>query len=84
MKELYVGKKHIMNYLVYAITALNTHKKLVIRARGQKISRAVNLAELLKRYSANLSFDIEIGSEEFEVEGKLRRVSTIAISVTKT
>jgi DNA-binding protein len=82
-----IGKKPIMNYVVACLTFFNSGaKKVVIKARGRAISRAVDTVELLRRaFLKDLQLqDISIGTEEVtRSEGQKTNVSTIEITVAK-
>ncbi|MEM4701182.1 MAG: DNA-binding protein Alba [Candidatus Bathyarchaeia archaeon] len=82
-----IGKKPIMNYVLACLTFLNAGvPKLVIKARGRAISRAVDTVELLRRaFVKDLQIkDIVIGTEEVvRGEGQKTNVSTIEITVTR-
>lgn len=82
-----IGKKPLMNYVVACLTFFNSGaKKVVIKARGRAISRAVDTVELLRRaFLKNLQLEnISIGTEEVtRSEGQKTNVSTIEITVTK-
>ncbi|MEM1565689.1 MAG: DNA-binding protein Alba [Candidatus Bathyarchaeia archaeon] len=82
-----VGKKPVMNYVLACLTFLNSGaQKIVIKARGRAISRAVDTVELLRRaFVKDLQVkDIVIGTEEVtRPEGQKTNVSTIEITVIK-
>ncbi|RLI15000.1 DNA-binding protein Alba [Candidatus Bathyarchaeota archaeon] len=82
-----IGKKPVMNYVVACLTFFNSGtKKLIIKARGRAISRAVDTVELLRRaFVKDLQLqNIAIGTEEVErAEGQKTNVSTIEITVAK-
>ncbi|MBX5320622.1 MAG: DNA-binding protein Alba [Candidatus Bathyarchaeota archaeon] len=82
-----IGKKPIMNYVVACLTFFNSGaQKVVIKARGRAISRAVDTVELLRRaFVKDLQLkDISIGTEEVtRGEGQKTNVSTIEITVAK-
>ncbi|MEM2911172.1 MAG: DNA-binding protein Alba [Candidatus Bathyarchaeia archaeon] len=82
-----IGKKPIMNYVVACLTFFNSGaQKVVIKARGRAISRAVDTVELLRRaFLKDLQLkDISIGTEEVtRGEGQKTNVSTIEITVSK-
>ncbi len=87
---VYVGTKPFMNYVTSVVMQFTTKKrnKVTIKARGKFISRAVDIAEVVKKkFLADQAIrveDIKIGSEEFEnKEGKKINVSTIEITLTK-
>ena len=84
---VFIGRKPVMNYVVACLTFLNSgSKKVVLKARGQAISRAVDTVELLKRvFMKDLQLQrISIGTEQVTgSEGQTRNVSTIELTVTK-
>jgi len=84
---VFIGRKPVMNYVVACLTFLNSgSKKVVLKARGQAISRAVDTVELLKRvFMKDLQLQgISIGTEQVTgSEGQTRNVSTIELAVTK-
>jgi len=84
---VFVGKKPSMSYVLAVITQFSDgHGEVHIKARGKAISRAVDVAEIVRRRFVSDSFikDIQIGTEEMEIpeRGKLN-VSTISISLGK-
>ena len=84
--EIFVGKKPFMNYVTAVVMQFNTGaKEIVVKARGKYISRAVDIAEVVRnRFIKDVKVkDIKIGSEEFESEGKKTRTSTIEITLAK-
>ncbi len=84
---IYIGKKPSMAYVLAVITQFSDNKKeVVIKARGRAISRAVDVAEIVRRRFLNdvIIKNIEIGTEERELEDKTKvNVSTIAITLSK-
>jgi DNA-binding protein len=86
---VFIGSKPFMNYVtgvVIQFTAQNV-EKVVVKARGKFISRAVDVVEVAsKRFlegTVKVS-DIKIDSEEFKNrEGKQVRVSSIEIELKK-
>ena len=86
VNEVFVGKKPFMNYVTAVVLQFNSGaKKVVIKARGKYISRAVDVAEVVRnRFAKDVKVeDVKIGSEEFEVEDKKARTSTIEITLSK-
>lgn len=85
--QVLIGKKPLMNYVVACLTLLNQGvNELVLRARGKAISRAVDVAEMLRRvFSKNLKIkSINIGSEEINREnGEKTSVSIMEITLVK-
>lgn len=84
---IYVGKKGIMSYVLAVITQFNSGAKTVsIKARGRTISRAVDVAEIIKNKFINevKISDIKIQTEELmNDDGSKSKVSAIDIVLTK-
>ena len=82
-----VGKKPPMNYVLAVVTQFNNGVKTVkIRARGNSISRAVDVAEISRnRFVTDAKVNnIAIGSEEISNEdGTKSKVSSIEITLAK-
>ena len=85
--SIFVGGKPFMNYVTGIVMQFTTKdaNKVIIKARGKFISRAVDIAEVTtKRFLKDQVKveDIEIDSEDFNnKEGREIRVSTIEITV---
>ncbi len=85
---IYIGNKPAMTYVMAVLTAFNTKgaEGVTLKARGQAISGAVDVAEICRNRFLNdiSSPEIEIGTEELEgQDGGKRNVSTIAITMRK-
>lgn len=84
---IFVGRKPSMAYVLGVITQFSDGKKeVLIKARGKAISRAVDVAEIVRRRFVNgLEVkSIQIGTEERELEDKTKiNVSTITITLSK-
>ncbi len=83
---IYVGNKPVSSYVLAAVTQFTAGaKKVVLKARGRAISRAVDAAELVRRFLGDkVKYEkIEIGSEKVGEPGKERTVSTIEIVLAK-
>ena len=81
-----VGKKPAMSYVLAAMTQFSDGaKEINIKARGRAISRAVDVAEVIKnRFVEGIKYDIEIGTETIKDErGSNINVSTINIKMSK-
>jgi len=76
-----------MNYVTACLTVFNTGgKEVILKARGNAISRAVDTVEVLRRgFIKDLVVkDIKLGTEEITREANRKsNVSTIEITVTK-
>ncbi len=85
---VYVGNKPVMNYVLATLTQFNEGaEEVAIKARGRAISRAVDVAEIVRnRFLPNVTIkDIKIDTEELESEqGRKVNVSTIEIILAKT
>ena len=87
---VYIGTKPFMTYVTSVVMQFTTKNRneVAIKARGKFISRAVDIAEVVrKRFleEQNIKIkNIKINSEEFEnKEGKKVNVSTIEITLNK-
>ncbi len=82
-----IGKKPVMNYVVACLTFFNSGaEKVVVKARGRAISRAVDTVELLRRaFLKDIDIEnIEIGTEEITREDdKKSNVSIMEITLVK-
>ncbi len=85
---VYVGNKPVMNYVLATLTQFNEGaEKVAIKARGRAISRAVDVAEIVRnRFLPNVTVEsIKIDTEELDSEqGRKVNVSTIEIVLAKT
>ncbi|MCX6815228.1 MAG: DNA-binding protein Alba [Candidatus Aenigmarchaeota archaeon] len=80
---VYIGKKPTMAYVLAVITQFGSGQNdVIIRARGKSISKAVDVAEIVKNKfvkDAKVA-QINIGTEEIELESKDKiNVSTMEI-----
>lgn len=87
---IFIGSKPFMNYVTIVVMqfTLKNSKEVAIKARGKFITRAVDVAEVVRKKflkDKNIDLkDINIDSEELEnKEGKKMNVSTIEITLTK-
>ncbi len=85
--EIFVGQKPTMNYVLAVITQFGAGVKEVhIKSRGRAISRAVDVAEVVRnKFMTDVKVkNIEIRTEEREVEGGNKiNVSSMNIILTK-
>ena len=76
-----------MDYVLACVTQLNSgFDEIILKARGRSISRAVDVAEVLRtRFLKDLKVkDIKIGTEQIERdEGGTANVSAIEITLSK-
>ena len=82
-----VGKKSVMAYVLAVVSQFNNGSPFVkIKARGMIISRAVDVAEIVRhRFIATAHAEsIKIGTEELQSEdGTISKVSSIEIHLVK-
>jgi DNA-binding protein len=87
---VFIGSKTPMDYVLAVMTRLsaNDSKEVILKARGQAITTAVDVAEITRnRFLKNLKVSrIAIGTEEMparEGENRARMVSTMEITLTQ-
>jgi len=85
--KVYVGLKSSMAYVLAVMAQFSDGAMQVrIKARGKAISRAVDVVEIVRnKFVKDARIEnIEIGTEEVEGDGKIKRkVSTIEIVISK-
>ena len=85
---IYIGRKPVMAYCLAVMTALKEEQaEVTLMARGRAISKAVDVAEVVRnQFISDLSVKgIGIGTEQLETEeGSLRNISNIAITLAKS
>ncbi|MFW9857049.1 MAG: DNA-binding protein Alba, partial [Candidatus Thorarchaeota archaeon] len=82
---VFIGNKPVTAYVMACVTQFNRDaEQIVLKARGRAISRAVDVAEVLRRRFMTGQVDvtnIEIGTEQIETrEGNMSNVSAIEIT----
>ncbi|MFZ0965033.1 MAG: DNA-binding protein Alba [Candidatus Bathyarchaeia archaeon] len=87
---VFIGSKPPMDYVLAVITRLSASnaKEVILKARGQAITTAVDVAEITRnRFLKDLKVSkIAIGTEEMpprEGENRARMVSTMEITLTR-
>ena len=87
---VFIGRKPAMSYVLAVITSFSSGeaKEITLKARGQAITTAVDVAEIVRsRFLKDLKVSkISIGTEELpprEGENRSRMVSTMEISMAK-
>ncbi len=84
---VFVGSKPLMSYITACVTQLNRNpEELVIKARGRAISRAVDVAEVLRnRFMPDLVVrNIAISTEQVKTaEGNTANVSAMEITLVR-
>ncbi|MCI4460887.1 MAG: DNA-binding protein Alba [Nitrososphaeria archaeon] len=84
-----IGKKPPMNYVLAVLTLFqNGQDKVVLKARGMAISKAVDVSQILKnRFLKDVEVaEIRIGTEQVENQqtGGKSNVSSIEITLQRT
>ena len=86
---IFVGGKPFMNYVTAVVMQFTTKgaDQVVIRSRGKFISRAVDVAEVVRSRFLRDQIDVKdisMASEEFKnKEGRTVRVSTLDIALAR-
>ncbi len=84
---VFIGKKPLMAYATAVMMHFNSGQNvLTVKARGQSISHAVDVVEVVRRrfFQGKLTIkDVRIASEVLGEEGDTRNVSTIEIVIEK-
>lgn len=74
----------VRTYLAYIARLFEEkHDKVVIKAMGFAVPRAVSLAMLVRRRFKGLHQIVEIGTNEFTEQDRIRRVGLITITLSK-
>jgi len=87
-KTIYVGKKPVMAYVTACITCLNDNylqggSEVMVAARGNSISRVVDVIEVLKRFVRYEVKGVEFGTDKIDQDGGTRNISTIRVTLRK-
>ncbi|MGI6589817.1 MAG: DNA-binding protein Alba [Candidatus Iainarchaeum sp.] len=83
---VYIGKKGAMAYVLAVVTQFELGAKTVIvKARGKSISRAVDVAEIIRNRDSGIKVEgIGIATEEVVTqEGRPLKISSIEITLKK-
>ncbi|MGZ7044040.1 MAG: DNA-binding protein Alba [Methanobacterium sp.] len=84
---VYIGTKPVMNYVLAVVTQMNGGtSEVVLKARGKAISRAVDVAEIVRnRFISEVELgNIDISTEQVSnMEGSSSNVSAIEILLNK-
>lgn len=84
---VYIGNKPVMNYVLAVVTQMNSGvTEVILKARGRAISRAVDVAEIVRnRFISDVDVEsINISTEEIiGNEGTSSNVSAIEIKLSK-
>lgn len=87
LNTVYIGKKPTMNYVLAVVTQFNSGSgEVTVKARGRSISRAVDVAEIVRNrfVPGSKVRDVRISTEKLTGEdGKTSSVSCIEIRLAK-
>lgn len=85
--EIFVGKKPLMAYVTATLVQLANEDKVVVKARGNSITRAVDVAQIIEKRMDSMGYKLgetKLGTEQLQSQdGKTRNVSTIEIEILK-
>ncbi len=82
---VYIGKRPTMNYVMAVMVILNKGRNCVIKARGRRISHAVDVAEItLNKFFPTAKYkDIRISTEVLpNDDGSKTNVSSMEIEIS--
>ena len=86
-KLILVGVKPLVTYVNSTLTQLSTLPTVTIKARGQRITQAVDVSQFIMKRMHSIGYRISgvrISSDALESrDGKTRNVSTIEIDISK-
>ena len=84
---IFVGTKPIMTYVSATLTQLSTRPTVTIKARGKRITQAVDVSQMIVKRMDSVGYvisDVRISSDSLtSQDGKQRNVSTMEIDVSK-
>ena len=76
-----------MTYVSATLTQLSTRSMVTIKARGKKITQAVDVSQMIVKRMNSVGYiikDVRISSDSLKSQdGKLRNVSTMEIDISK-
>ncbi len=85
---VFVGSKPIMVYVSATLTQLSTRPTVIIKARGKRITQAVDVSQMILKRMNTVGYvisDVRISSMQVtSQDGKNRNVSTIEIDISKS
>ncbi len=85
--EIFIGKKPLMTYVTATLVQLASEDKVFVKARGNSIVTAVDVAQIIEKRMGNIGYrvgGVRLGSETLQsMDGRPRNVSTIEIEILK-
>ena len=86
-KLIMIGVKPLVTYVNSTLMQLSTLPTVTIKARGQRITQAVDVSQFIMKRMHSIGYrisDVRISSDALESrDGKIRNVSTIEIDISK-
>ena len=85
MAEILIGKKPTMTYVVAVLSRIRGKEDIVIKARGRLISKAIDVAEIVRhRFATDIQLkEIKIGTETIDTQQGQKNVSFIELTLGK-
>ena len=84
---IFIGTKPIMTYVSATLTQLSTRQTVTIKARGKRITQAVDVSQMIVKRMNSVGYfisDVRISSDSLtSQDGKQRNVSTMEIDLSK-
>ena len=84
---IFIGTKPILNYVSATLTQLSTRPSVTIKARGKRITQAVDVSQMIVKRMDTVGYvisDVRISSDSLtSQDGKQRKVSNMEIDITK-
>ena len=81
-----IGVKPLVTYVNSTLTQLSTLPTVTIKARGKRITQAVDVSQFILKRMHSIGYsisDVRISSDALESkDGKIRNVSTIEIDIS--
>ena len=84
---IFIGTKPILSYVSATLTQLSTRPSITIKARGKRITQAVDVSQMIVKRMDTVGYvisDVRISSDSLtSQDGKQRNVSNMEIDITK-
>jgi DNA-binding protein len=84
---IFIGTKPIMTYVSATLTQLSTRPTITIKARGKRITQAVDVSQMIIKRMDTVGYvisDVRISSDSLtSQDGKQRNVSNMEIDLKK-
>ncbi|MDC3254584.1 DNA-binding protein, partial [Nitrosopumilus sp.] len=84
---IFIGSKPILDYVSATLTQLSTRPTITIKARGKKITQAVDVSQMIVKRMNTVGYvisDVRISSDSLtSQDGKQRNVSNMEIDISK-